>query len=120
MKKFNAHIDNRGSLVPIEFKDLPFIPKRLFYVTNVPLGYRRGGHAHHETEQILICVKGIIGVRLIEENRSYFILEENEYLYVGKKIWDAQDFITENAVLLVLCSTNYEENDYIYGFGDSN
>lgn len=110
VRKFKAHIDKRGSLVPVEFKDLDFVPKRLFYVTDVPNGCRRGGHSHYETEQILICIKGIIGVKL---NDEYFLLHENEYIYVDKGIWDAQDFLTKEDILLVLCSTNYDKNDYI-------
>ncbi len=55
-KKFKAHIDERGSLVPVEFKVLDFVPKRLFYVTDAPKGCRRGGHSHKETRQIALIV----------------------------------------------------------------
>ena len=47
--------DHRGLLVPIEFAQLPFMPKRLFYVSNVPKGEERGNHAHYNTKQILTC-----------------------------------------------------------------
>ena len=109
MKKFKAHKDKRGSLIPIEFKDLDFVPKRLFYVTDTPKGCRRGEHSHKKTRQILICVKGEIGVRL---NDWYYILRKDEYLYVDSGVWDAQDFLTGEDVLLVLCSTNFDKNDY--------
>ena len=115
MKKFKEFVDHRGSLVPVEFKDLAFVPKRLFYVTDVPDGCRRGDHSHYKTEQILICIKGKIGVDL---NGDYFILKENEYIYVGKEVWDAQSFLTGEDILLVLCSTNYDKNDYINNRGN--
>jgi len=113
VKRLKTIIDKRGVLVPIEFKDLNFIPKRLFYVTNVPKNCRRGEHAHYETEQIIVCIKGKVGVKLIyKKDETYFILEENEYIYIKGGTWDAQDFLTGNDVLLVLCSTNYDEKDY--------
>ena len=120
VKKFKAYVDKRGSLIPIEFKDLPFVPKRLFYVINAPFGCLRGCHSHYKTEQILICIKGKIAVDLgikgpFEED--FFILTENEYIYVGKRVWDAQSFLTGEDILLVLCSTNYDKNDYV---SDSN
>ena len=115
-KKLKAFIDESGSLIPIEFKDIDFEPKRLFYVTNVPKNCRRGNHSHFKTRQLLICVRGSIGVVLTDKEyiSDYVILSENEYVYVPNLIWDAQDFLTGNDVLLVLCSTNFDEKDYIY------
>jgi hypothetical protein len=46
--------DDDGTLVPIEFSDLPFEPKRIFYVCDVPKGEERGNHAHFETRQLLM------------------------------------------------------------------
>lgn len=113
-KKLRSFDEDRGSLVPIELSDLNFIPKRLFYVTNVPEMERRGNHAHFKTEQILICIQGRVGVYLLHNNDSgYIILDKNEYVYVPNYYWDAQDFITGNDILLVLCSTNYDKADYI-------
>lgn len=114
-KKLQTFSDERGGiLVPIEFKDLDFVPQRLFYVTDVPAGSERGDHAHYKTKQLLICVQGEITVRLHDgKNLDYITLFENEYLYINTMIWDAQQFETGNDVLLVLCSTNYDEKDYI-------
>ena len=114
-KKLKGFDSERGLLIPLEFYNVDFEPVRLFYVTNVPKGIRRGEHSHINTKQLLICVKGQIGVSLIDNNKdSYFILDENEYVYVSDHVWDAQDFLTGNDVLLVLCSTNYNEDDYIF------
>ena len=116
VKKWNVIKDKRGCLVPLEFKDLPFIPKRLFYVTKVPRYMRRGEHAHIETQQIIICVKGVVGVKLVDKESKYYILKENDYIFVDKMVWDAQDFLTGDDILLVLCSTSYDKKDYIEQF----
>jgi len=116
IKKKNLKVfsDDRGLLAPLEFKDIDFDPKRMFYVTNIPEGERRGEHAHYETKQLLICVKGKIGVSLTDKaGEEYLVLNENECVYVSNLVWDAQDFLTGHDVLLVLCSTNYNEKDYI-------
>ena len=112
--KFKSFDEDRGSLVPIEFNTLPFVPKRLFYVTSVPKDEERGNHAHIEAKQLLICIKGVIGVSLLYKDiGSYLILNKNEGVYIPNGFWDAQDFLTGDDVLLVLCSTNYDKSDYI-------
>ena len=112
--KNNAFIDERGLLYPIEFKHIPFKPKRVFYVTDVPTGIKRGDHAHYETQQLLICVKGKIEVNLFNGNDWVTtILKETECTLVDKLIWDNQIFLEKNSVLLVFCSTEYDKEDYI-------
>lgn len=111
-KKLKVFKDARGSLIPIEFKDLEWEPLRLFYVTNVTKNCRRGGHAHLKNKQLLICIKGSIQVNL--NDLEPIILNEHEYIYVPNLVWDSQDFLTDDAVLLVLCSINYDIEDYLF------
>jgi len=109
--------DKDGSLTPIEFKDLSFIPKRIFYVTNVPINELRGQHAHFETQQLLICIKGVIGVKLHDGNAlKQYVIKEGESIFVDKMIWDSQSFLTGNDILLVICNTEYDRKDYIEDF----
>lgn len=115
MQDLYKYEDERGILVPIDVTDLPFIPKRFFYVYNVPKDTWRGGHAHYETQQILICICGQILVKLESNDKDEeFILEEGQTCFIDKMIWDSQKFLTENSILLVLCSTKYDKSDYIY------
>lgn len=110
LKIFN---DN-GILVPIEFKDLPFEPKRIFHVMHTPKNTIRGCHAHLTTEQMLVCLQGEILVSLYngkEWNRT--LLKQNECIYVDKLIWDEQIYLTGNDILLSLCSTEHNDKDYI-------
>ena len=41
-KNLIEYTDDRGGVVPIDFSDLPFIPKRIFYVKDVPKNTIRG------------------------------------------------------------------------------
>jgi UDP-2-acetamido-3-amino-2,3-dideoxy-glucuronate N-acetyltransferase len=115
--EFKSFEDDRGSLLPIEFEDLPFIPKRVFLINNVPVESIRGNHAHYETEQFLFCVNGSIEVILNNgESENCFIINKNQGVLVPKLIWDSQKFLYPNSTLLVLCSTKYDDRDYIFDF----
>lgn len=120
----SEHVDvdshNLGILSVIEFGGLPFIPQRIFWVTDVPAGEMRGGHAHYKTEQILICAAGKILVKTASGNGEIKqeLLKPGQYTYVGKMVWDEQIFMTGKDVLLVLASTSYDRNDYITTYND--
>lgn len=116
---FRSYDDERGSLTPVEFKDIPFKPKRLFYIRNVPAGLWRGGHAHYKTVQMLICVKGSIDYRLFDGKKEKCgTLKENDSVLVEKLVWDMQKFNSVDSILLVLCNTYYSEEDYIRNLSD--
>jgi dTDP-4-dehydrorhamnose 3,5-epimerase-like enzyme len=116
---YSSFIDERGFLLPIEFDLIPFIVKRIFVIKNVPINTIRGNHAHYKTKQYLLCLQGKIEV--IINNGLYetkTLLNNNEGLLIDEMLWDAQKFLTENTILLVLCSTKYDENDYIFNFNE--
>ena len=111
---FRSHSDNRGSLTPINIKDLPFETKRIFYVSGVPEGDVRGKHAHKTNKQILVCVSGSIEVSLDDGDKvQSYILNENDGIFVDQLIWDEQKYLTGNDILLSICSNEYDESDYI-------
>ena len=106
--------DTRGCLYPFDFDKIPFQPNRVFFVSEVPKGIKRGDHAHYETEQYLICLKGEVEVFLYDgEKTSSILLKPMQGVYVPKLIWDSQIFKTGEDILLVLASTDYNKEDYI-------
>ena len=106
--------DHRGDLIPIEFDDLPFVPKRIFLVKNVPKLQIRGDHAHYNTKQIIYCLQGSVEVK-IDDGVCVKVkkLKAGENLYIPNKTWDKQRYLKDNTILLVICSTLYDKNDYI-------
>lgn len=114
--KLSVFADNRGgNLIPIEFFSLPFEPKRMFSVTDVPKDAIRGHHAHYETEQILYCMAGEILVGLDDGySTTEVILRAGESILIPKLVWDYQQFLTGNEFMIVLASTNYNLSDYIH------
>jgi len=108
-----------GILFPFELTSVPFIPKRIFWIKDVPAGSIRGGHAHKNCQQIYICIKGRIEVEIIGDYNSdkgdrVEVLGEGTILFIDKLIWTMEQFDTEKAILLVLCSHPYDKDDYIY------
>lgn len=104
--------EEMGYLVPLD--EIPFEVKRIFYLTDVPKEVRRGRHAYHETKQVLICVSGRVKAKCQEGEREviYHLCNNKQALYLEPHIWrEAYDF-SEGAVLLVLSSKEYSEEDY--------
>jgi dTDP-4-dehydrorhamnose 3,5-epimerase-like enzyme len=109
--------DDRGSLLPIEFSDLPFEPKRVFIVNNVPLNDIRGNHSHYKTKQLLICINGTVDVILHDgTNEVTHPITKNQQILIPELIWDSQRFTSEDSEIMVICSTNFDINDYIFDF----
>jgi dTDP-4-dehydrorhamnose 3,5-epimerase-like enzyme len=116
-KSFKYFEDERGILMPVEFFDLPFTPKRVFIVKNVPLNMVRGNHSHYNTKQYLICVNGTVDVILHDGlNETTHNLIKGQSILIPELIWDSQKFTSEDSEILVLCSNEYDANDYILDF----
>lgn len=113
--------DPRGNLTFVEEnRHVPFEIKRVYYLYDVPGGERRGGHAHHELEQLIIAASGSFDIILDDGyvrhrfhlNRSYF------GLYVPRMIWREMDNFSSASVCLVLASNYFDEADYIRDYAE--
>jgi len=108
--------DMRGNLSVAEYeKQIPFIPKRCFWVFDVPSREVRGEHAHKKLHQYLICVKGSVSVVLDDGfNKVEVVLDKpNLGLHIPPKVWGIQYKYSADAVLLVLASEGYDAEDYL-------
>jgi dTDP-4-dehydrorhamnose 3,5-epimerase-like enzyme len=112
--------EERGNLVPIEGNsDISFNIERLFYVYGSPIGVVRGQHAHKKTDQVLIAVSGkcVVTVKDSQNSIEYVLDKPHQAVYVPAGIWGEQQY-SEGTVLLVLCSTSYDKNDYMWDFDE--
>ncbi len=113
--------DMRGSLMVSEFsKDLPFSPKRSFFVHSVPNNKVRGEHAHKVCEQFLVAVSGELSV-VIDDGRGrqeVKLTNPSQGLYMPAGTWGIQYKFSVNAVLCVYASHEYEADDYIREYSD--
>lgn len=116
---FKTITDKRGSMIPIEYpKQLEFPLKRIYYIYDVDKNERRGFHSHNDLEQILIAVNGSIKI-LVKTPYEEEIIELNDPskgLYIGPMVWREMFDFSDQAVLLVLASHEYDESDYIRNY----
>ena len=113
--------DLRGSLTAAQFpRELPFAPKRIFTVFDVPGREVRGEHAHKKCQQFLICAKGSLAVMLDDGTRqAEVVLDSPEVgLYVPPMMWGVQYRYSPDALLLVLASDEYDSDDYLRDYGE--
>ena len=108
--------DDRGSLGVIEIAShAPFVPVRMFWISEVPAGTARGGHAHKACSQFLVCLRGRINVNAIDGTLSQnFVLGQGDFLNMVPGIYSTETFLDEGSVLAVLCDRPYEPDDYVY------
>lgn len=110
----STHTDNRGNLTVIE-KVVPFDIKRIFYIYGVD-DSKRGGHRHHTTRQMAICLQGSCRIHC-DNNRQIeeFLLDSpSKALILECEDWHTMYDFTPNAMLMVLASTEFDPADYIY------
>lgn len=118
--EFGEFGDERGSLVVIEGeqKDIPFFIKRVFYMYGSDEKVVRGQHANRKTEFVLINVCGTSKVK-VDNGFETKVIELNRPrmgLYIPTMMWkDMYDF-SEDSVLLVLASENYDGSEYIRNY----
>ena len=94
---------------------LPFEVKRIYWTYFTPEDMQRGGHAHHDLEQILLAVSGKITVttEMPDGSNNEFVLESpNEGVYLPSYSWHIMQY-SHNAVQMCIASMVYEEKDYI-------
>ncbi len=105
-----------GMLSYMELTDLDFIPRRMYYITHVPKGEVRGKHGHYKDQQYLFCVQGQIKITFVckAKGTQTKILNAGDVVLLDRMVWSSQEYMTGNDILLVLCSTKFDESDYFY------
>jgi dTDP-4-dehydrorhamnose 3,5-epimerase-like enzyme len=101
--------DSRGSLTVVEGdQDIPFEIKRIFYMHHVSAD--RGGHAHIDTDQVLIPINGSLKVKLFngKETVEYVMDDCTKGLYIPRLYFTDMYEFTPETVCLVLSSTHYD------------
>jgi len=111
--------DPRGNLSVIEqYKEIPFKIMRSFLVYDVPGGEKRGGHAYRESKEFVVAISGSFDV-VTEFNgeKNVFNLNRSYYgLYLPAGTWRHFENFSTNSLALVLSSTHFNEEDYIYEY----
>lgn len=116
-----SKVDPRGVLIPFDFDQMPFVPRRSFVVTQVPAGTRRGGHAHRYGMQFLICLQGKMEIlmRYRTEAVTLVLDEPTRGLLLGPEVWGQQTYLNDGTVLLAFASETYDPDSYVQDWAQS-
>jgi dTDP-4-dehydrorhamnose 3,5-epimerase-like enzyme len=108
------HVDDRGTLAAVDLAALPFAVQRMFVVTGVPAGTRRGGHSHRRGAQALFCLGGRIEVELRRDDRVEVdvLAPDGRGLLIRAGVWSEQRYVVEGSELLVLASEPFDPGTY--------
>lgn len=112
-------LDKRGNLSIIEqYKNIPFKIVRTYWIYDVPGGEKRGGHAYRENEEFIVALSGSFDIVLDDgKNKEIFSLNRSYYgLYIPGGLWREMNNFSTNSLALVLASTPYNTEDYIYDY----
>lgn len=100
--------------------NIDFDIKRIYYISKVPEGVRRGFHAHKNLKQILFCPYGKI--QLILENnetREEITLSDPSIgIVIDKPTWREMLWLEKDSVLVVGASDYYDVEDYIRDYDE--
>ena len=96
-------------------KDVPFEFKRMYYISKVPEGTRRGFHAHKKLKQLLFCPYGRIQLILENQNsREEIELSDPSIgVVIEEPTWREMLWLQKDSVLCVAASDYYDADDYI-------
>ena len=100
--------------------DIPFVIKRIYYISKVPEGIRRGFHAHKKLKQLLFCPYGRI--QLILENihgrEEIELCDPSIGVVIEESTWREMLWLQKDSVLCVAASDYYEVEDYIRDYDE--
>lgn len=108
--------DNRGDIYISELSKIFNLKiERIFFV-NGKKNQIRGEHAHKLCNQIIFCIDGKITITISDGvlDKNITLSNFGEYIFLPKKFWSKQKFLTAKSRIMVCCDRKYEKNDYIY------
>ena len=113
--------DDRGSLIVADSnKNVPFKVKRIYYILDAKPDIPRGFHAHKELIQLAFCIKGSCNMIMDNgiEKQQVRIDKSNIGLMIPPMVWHEMHDFSEDCVMLVLASAQYDEADYIRDYDE--
>ena len=117
---FGSIGDEHGMITICEGgQDIPFIPKRVFYIYKTSKDIVRGRHANRITDFVLINVSGKSKVKILDGRGNeivYALNRPNTGIYIPHMVWKEMYDFSEDSVLLCLASEHYDPNEYIRSY----
>lgn len=104
-----SHGDSRGVLTAVEAgQDIPFEIRRIYMLHHIQA--ERGGHAHRDTQQLIIALSGSFKMVLSDgnESREFLLDDPTRGLLLGAMLFIRMADFTPDARAVVLASSHYD------------
>src|SRR5579859_285562 len=101
-------------------KHIGFPVHRAYYIRDVPAGESRGAHGHKALRQCFLCLRGSVRLSITKAGRTETVelTRPSQAAVVAAGCWrDLSDF-SNDSVVIVLASEEYDEADYIRDYDD--
>jgi hypothetical protein len=107
-----------GSLSFIEFESLPFVPQRVYWLSDVGLDQTRGSHAHKKLRQFIFAIQGSCDINLFNGFKSFnFTLAKGEAgVLINPGWWRTLTNFVPGTIIQVFADLPFDESDYIRDF----
>ncbi len=115
--QFPKFLDERGNLSVVESqKQVPFRFRRCYWIYDVPGGELRGSHAFKNQHEVIVALSGSFDAVIHDgkEEKRYSLSRSYYGLYLPPMHYRTLDNFSTNSLALVISSTPYEEDDYIW------
>lgn len=111
-----SHYSDLGTLLAVlNFSKIPFLPRRVYWISGMLIHEPRGFHAHKTLNQILVVAQGRIKLDLYlgTQKSSFDISSHEDHIYIPAGYWREFCALEENSTVLVIADEVYNESDYI-------
>ena len=109
------NVDKRGHLCYLEGNvQIPFAVQRVFWITNVPEGEIRGGHAHWTCDEVVFAVTGNFEIEVDDGQRQYVtrLDSPDRGLTIPAGVWCELRHFSPGTVCVVMASQPYDASGY--------
>ena len=99
----------------INFEDLPFLVRRVYWISDFKSDAIRGNHAHKKLTQLMIPITGSLELVLFDgvDSETIRLSAGDEPVVIKPGIWRVMKNASSHLVVMVLASEVYVESDYI-------
>lgn len=109
--------DARGSLTFGEGGiQIPFEVARVFWITDVPAGQKRGGHAHWTCHEAVFAVAGSVEIELDDGELNVVVQLDSAQrgITIPAGVWCELRNFASGTVCVVLASERYNATGYVH------
>ena len=101
-------------------RHIGFPVHRVYYIRDVPAGESRGAHGHKALRQCFLCLRGSVRLSITKGGRTETVelSRPSHAAVVSAGCWRDLSRFSEDSVVVVLASQEYDDADYIRDYDD--